>query len=279
MTYIVSPAQAYQMISSNKIAVLDVRSDLAQPDIGVQRYNKNHLPGAYFLHLEKDLSGQKEIHGGNHPLPDIEELSGKLGDIGIQTDTPVLIYDEANEMYAPRAWWLLRHLGVKEVFVLDGGFLAWTEAGYPVTDEVPPLRAASFTPCVQTNDIVSMTEVKERDRENTVLIDSRAYERYTGESEPLYEKAGHIPGAVHYFWQEVLHANGKWKSKEQLEQHFSSLQKTDEIIVSCGSGISACPNFLALQMAGFTNVKLYPGSFSDWISYPENEIETCELNE
>src|SRR5699024_8545227 len=123
------------------------------------------------------------------------------------------------------------------------------------------------------SNTVTMEDVKERDQESTILLDSRAFERYLGKVEPLYDRSGHIPGAKNYFWQDVL-TDGKWKDEQALEKHFEKLPKDKEIIVSCGSGVSACPNILALQAIGYTNVKLYPGSFSDWISYPENDLET-----
>src|SRR5690625_4835394 len=119
-----------------------------------------------------------------------------------------------------------------------------------------------------------MQDVKQKMKEKSaILIDSRSRERYLGKTEPLYAKAGHIPGATNYFWKDVLDENGLWKSDKELTAHFKALSKNDEIIVSCGSGVSACPNVLALKMAGYENVKLYPGSFSDWISYEENKVE------
>lgn len=111
-------------------------------------------------------------------------------------------------------------------------------------------------------------------QDESVLVDSREKQRYLGEVEPLYSKAGHIPGAKNFFWKDVLKSNGKWKSASELQSHFSSLSHEQEIIVSCGSGVSACPNILALKQAGFKNIKLYPGSYSDWISYPEHEVST-----
>src|SRR5699024_1225133 len=158
---------------------------------------------------------------------------------GITQDSKVVIYDEENDMFAPRAWWLLRYVGIDQTFVLSGGFAAWVEAGYEETTETPKKKQSNFKPVVQENTIVMMEEVRDRDFSKTVLIDSRAYERYIGKTEPLYKKAGHIPGAVNYFWQDVLDKDGQWKSREQLKKHFSDLKEAEEIVVSCGSGISA----------------------------------------
>lgn len=273
MVFIISPEQLHQQIKENDdVIIIDVRSDLLNPDESFAKYLKSHIPGAYYLHLTKDLSGEVKKHGGNHPLPDMEQFSKKLGEFGVTNESKVVVYDDDHDMFAPRAWWLLRYVGVQETFVLNGGFTAWVEASFEVTDEVPAKKNTTFIPDIQNNAIVSMEDVRDRDPKRTVLIDSRSYERYIGKKEPLYKKAGHIPGAVNYFWKDVFDERGNWKSAEQLQQHFRRLKEADEIIVSCGSGISACPNILALEMAGFKNVKLYPGSFSDWISYDENEV-------
>lgn len=276
MEYLISPEKLNEQRKQDNVVIIDVRSHLQRPDEGLKAYEESHIPEAYYLHLANDLSSEVQKHGGSHPLPHIEKLAQKLGTFGIDENSKVIIYDAANEMYAPRAWWLLRHIGIDQTFVLNGGFTAWVRAGYEVTNEIPSQCSTIFTPKVGQNETVTMEHVRERDRTCSVLIDSRSYERYVGKIEPLYEKAGHIPGAINFFWEELFDEAGNWKSREQLKDHFASLKDADEIIVSCGSGISACPNILALQMVGFDNVKLYPGSFSDWISYAENVIETKE---
>lgn len=275
MTYIITPSELIKKLEKDETVVIDVRSDLNNPDSGYESYVKGHIPGAYFLHLEKDLSGKVEKHGGNHPLPNIDELAKKLGEIGIDHDTHVVIYDAENDMFAARAWWLLYYLGHKKVFLLEGGYKAWSEAGYEVVMDIPARKAKKFIPQLRPEVIANIEDVKRRDNKS-VLIDSRARERYLGKTEPLYKKAGHIPGAKNYFYKDILNDEGDWKKPEALKEHFVKLKDADEIIVSCGSGISACPNFIALKMAGYKNVKLYPGSFSDWISYEDNPVETKE---
>lgn len=275
MTYIVTPEWVQmQMRNDEEMVIIDVRFSLADPDIGYQSYIQNHIPNAFYLHIDNDLSSPVQKHGGNHPLPDIKELAKKLGKIGVDHDTTVIIYDGANEMFAPRAWWLLYYMGHEKVYVMDGGYQAWMRLGYEVTEVIPTGDEKVFIPNVLDDAVVHMEEVRDRDKRKSILIDSRAYSRYLGKTEPLYQKAGHIPGAKNYFWQDVLDEEGNWKT--ELKKHFAKLKnaEVDEIIVSCGSGISACPNILALKLAGFENIKLYPGSFSDWISYPENPIET-----
>ncbi|MGP4107588.1 sulfurtransferase [Virgibacillus sp. L01] len=254
--------------------VVDVRFQLNDPEAGRKAYLESHIPHAVYLDLNKDLSGKAEKHGGNHPLPDMDMFAAKIGNIGIDHDTAVVIYDQRNDMFAARLWWLLDYMGHDNVYFLDGGFEKWVEQGHEVSSEIPILSATDFQPNFRENQVADIDEVKEKlDNKSAVLIDSRGRDRYLGKTEPLYKKAGHIPGAKNYFWKNVLDENENWKNDTDLQENFSSLSKEDEIIVSCGSGVSACPNVLALKKAGYKNVKLYPGSFSDWISYEENEIE------
>ena len=279
MAYIVTPEWVQMQIrNEEEMVIIDVRFNLSDPKFGYQAYVQNHIPNAYYLHIDYDLSSPPQEHGGNHPLPDIDKLANKLGKMGIDHDTTVIIYDGANEMYAPRAWWQFHYMGHNKVYVMDGGFQAWIRLGYEVTDDIPKRNEKIFEPRILEEAVVHMEEVRDRDQKKSVLIDSRAYSRYVGKTEPLYKKAGHIPGAKNYFWQDVLDEEGNWKTADVLKEQFEKMDNdgVEEIIVSCGSGISACPNILALKMAGFENVKLYPGSFSDWISYVNNPLETTD---
>lgn len=272
MANIITVDQLKQLQTEEDVTVVDVRSHLQQPNYGKAAYDKAHIPGAFFLDMEQDLSGETGEHGGNHPLPNVEELAGKLAEMGIDRNQKVVIYDADNTMFAARAWWVLQYIGHEQTMVLEGGLQAWLDLGNEVNAEVPQAETVEFIPTIAAEQIVSMQEVRDRDRNKTVLIDSRAFKRYIGETEPLYKKAGHIPGAQNYFWQDVLTSENMWKDAEVLKQQFVALKAAEEIIVSCGSGISACPNIMALKRAGFNNVKLYPGSFSDWISYEENDV-------
>lgn len=256
---------------------LDVRYQLNDSQAGKEAYDQGHIPGAVYLDLMADLSGNVQTHGGSHPLPDRNELAGTLGRLGIDQNTRVVIYGEENDMFSARCLWLLQQLGHEKCWILDGGWRAWMGAGGEVTTVIPEYETTSFVPAEPQGSTVDIDAVKEKiNAGSAVLIDSRARERYLGETEPLYSKAGHIPGAINYFWKDVLDDEGKWKTAGALKEHFSNLPKDKEIIVSCGSGVSACPNVLALQQAGFKNVKLYPGSFSDWISYDDNPVERGE---
>lgn len=279
MSYIVTSEGLSERLEKqdNNLVIVDCRFELQSPDVGKRLYIDNHLPTAVYLDLNKDLSGPTQQHGGNHPLPDMHEFAEKLGNLGIDEKTTVVVYDQANEMYAPRLWWLLTYMGHEDVYVLDGGYEKWVAEGRTVTQEIVTRTPKVFTPHIQEDEKVDMDEVKEKlSNQSAILIDSRAKDRYLGKVEPMYSKAGHIPGAKNYFFKGVLKDNGLWKNTQEIEAHFADLPKDQEIIVSCGSGVSACPNIIALKQAGFTNVKLYPGSYSDWISYVENNVETKE---
>ncbi|WP_010651845.1 sulfurtransferase [Oceanobacillus massiliensis] len=279
MTNLISVSRLKRRLENNlnNTVLVDVRFKLDDPDAGRKMYLSSHLPGAVYMDLNKDLSGRAEKHGGSHPLPDMDLFASKIGNIGIDNDTTVVIYDQGDDMFAARLWWLLEAIGHDKVYILEGGYKGWVEEGNQVTDELPTLEPKEFRADIHTGNIADMQEVKEKIKTNSaLLIDSRSRERYLGETEPLYSMAGHIPGAKNYFWKDVFSSDGTWKKADALEEHFSQLPKDGEIIVSCGSGVSACPNILALKAAGFSNVKLYPGSFSDWISYDENEVELEE---
>lgn len=270
MKNIIQVDQLNSWLEGDNVVVIDTRANLQDKHLGRKLYETAHIPGAYFLDLEKDLSSDVRAHGGNHPLPDMTEFAEKLGHFGITEDTKVVVYDTANDMFAARAWWLIQYAGHAKTYVLDGGFEAWQAKGLEMSTSLPEQHDVTFKLDIQSDWTRSMTEVK--NREHAVLIDSRANARYLGQVEPLYAKAGHIPGAVNYFWKDVLDDSGQWKKQADLEKHFEALDKDQPIIVSCGSGVSACPNIIALKEAGFKNVKLYPGSYSDWISYEENIV-------
>lgn len=279
MSFLVSPDWLVKRMKEHPdhTAIVDVRFSLGDSSAGETAYQESHIPDAVYLDLNKHLSSPVQAHGGNHPLPDMEDFAAKLGEIGIDQGTTVVIYDQANDMFSARLWWLLYYAGHEHAYILEGGFDRWVKQGKVTTNQVPVPSVKNFEPAVRSDEVAHMEEVKEKVRSGSaVLLDSRAEDRYLGKTEPLHHKAGHIPGAKNYFWKKVLTENGGWKNNEALQAHFASLPKTDEIIVSCGSGVSACPNVLGLKMAGYKNVKLYPGSFSDWITYPENDVATEE---
>lgn len=257
------------------VRIVDCSFSLADPKKGRQEYEHNHIPGACYFDLDKDLSGEVSEHGGRHPLPDLKEFIHKLELAGIDKNTTVVSYDQGEGAFAARFWWLLQYLGHEKVFVLDGGFKGWKEGNFPVTSEVPAFKKTAFQSDIKYSLIANMEEVKaaaEEQKANVVLIDSREEKRYLGLEEPIDKKAGRIPGALNKPWFEGLNA-GYYKPPEIQKQRFSGIHPDNEIIVYCGSGVTAAPNFIALKAAGYEKVKLYLGSFSDWISYQENKIE------
>ncbi|WP_404451070.1 sulfurtransferase [Virgibacillus necropolis] len=279
MSYLVSVDWLKKQLENqtDDTVVVDVRFSLKEPDAGRKAYEQGHIPGAMYLDLNKDLSSPKREHGGNHPLPDTETFAERLGEIGIDHQTIVIIYDESNDMFAARLWWLLDYMGHEKTYLLDGGIKRWMEKGNVVTTDIPVPIMRSFQPAVKEDKKVDINDVKDKLKDKSaLLIDSRSKDRYLGKNEPMYAKSGHIPGAKNFFWKDVLQEDGLWKNGEALQSNFTKLDKDDEIIVSCGSGVSACPNVIALKAAGYKNVKLYPGSYSDWISYEENQVETKE---
>ncbi len=249
------------------IVILDCRFSLMEPDAGIHQYETNHIPGAYYLHLNQDLAGPVQAHGGRHPLPDLDIFSSKLRQMGINDDTWVVCYDSARLSYASRAWWLLRYLGHDRTLLLNGGWQAWTGMRYPMSKDHPPERSAlQFTPRVQSHWTVDIHQVKAGiGRPGTVLVDSRETVRYRGDREPIDPVAGHIPGALSYPWQQVTDERGFITIERQTDR-WTAIQDMPEIIVYCGSGVTACVNLLSLSLVGI-EAKLYVGSWSDWCTY------------
>lgn len=273
MSEFISLKEAYAQLKEPDVVLVDCRFNLTEKDAGRVAYEAGHIPGAAYLDLEKDLSSPVQAHGGRHPLPNTDELAKKFGEMGIDEGQRVIAYDDQNGAMASRLWWLLKYLGHDKVQVLEVGFSAWENQGFPVVLDVPTPLAKTFVPRVKDEWIVDKNRIKNQFGDD-LLVDSRAPERYRGETEPLDLKAGHIPGAINFFWQENV-KDGKWKSTEELIKRFKALEDRP-VTLYCGSGVTACSNFLALTEAGHTRVKLYPGSWSDWISYEENAIETGE---
>jgi len=279
MQHIVSQEWLFEHGTDEFVVIIDCRFVLGMgnAEAGRKAYEQDHIPGAVYIDLEQDLSAPISEHGGRHPLPDMNRFAQIMGSAGISSESKVIVYDDQGGAMASRLWWMLQYAGHTQVFVLDGGYSKWKAAGYPVTDEPPAVHEAVFVPKLQSSMLVSMEEVKERiGRPGTVLVDSREERRYLGLEEPIDAVAGHIPSAKNYFWKQSLNEQGSWKDAAALREQFAELQKADEVIVYCGSGVTACPNVLAMKEAGLPNVKLYSGSWSDWISYKDNPIATGE---
>ncbi|MEC0304791.1 sulfurtransferase [Terribacillus saccharophilus] len=275
MDFVVNKEWLNEHLTSEGVVIVDCRFELGNPDKGAGLYEKNHIPGAIYFDLEKQLSAPVSKHGGRHPLPDIVQFKSEIEKAGIDNTKTVIAYDGGEGSYASRFWWLLRFLGHEKVVVLNEGFKGWVEAGYMTTEDIPEYETADFVVNIRREMLASYEEVKdvvEQENKFPVLIDSREDRRYIGEVEPIDRIPGHIPGAINKFWAEGLE-QGSFKDSKEQKKRFAELDSKDPIIVYCGSGVTAAPNYIALKMAGFDNVKLYAGSYSDWVSYVENPVE------
>jgi len=270
---VVSAQWLHEHLNNADVVVVDCRFALSDPQQGRDQYLMGHIPGAYYLDLNQDLSSSVQIHGGRHPLPESQQLAAKLSRMGVNRETFVVAYDDSQLAFAARLWWLLRYLEHPQAAVLDGGFAAY-QANYPVTAVIPEPRRGKFLASPQPEQLVDIQAVKRRkDQPGVVIVDSRAHDRYLGKHEPIDPVAGHIPGAVNYPWQSVTNEQGFLLSPDALNAHYAELANASDRIVYCGSGVTACVNLLALELAGIPGSKLYPGSWSDWCSYPLN-VET-----
>lgn len=259
------------------LVLLDCRFQLADPSYGPTVYEAGHLPGAHYLHLDYHLSGAKNGNNGRHPLPDGQRLAVNFGALGIGPNTQVVTYDDAGGMYAARAWWLLRWLGHEAVAVLDGGFQAWQAAGGAVTTDSPEKNSTRFVmrPALEQLFDVDMVAAN-LDKAERVLIDARAPDRFAGQNETLDPVAGHIPGARNRFFQLNLQ-DGRFKPSEVLAAEWQAVlgdTAASDVVLYCGSGVTACHNRLAMAHAGLDGAALYAGSWSEWCSDDSRPVAT-----
>ncbi|MCD8511420.1 MAG: sulfurtransferase [Bacillus sp. (in: Bacteria)] len=276
--YIVSSEWLKERLHDPDIYIADCRFQLGSPNKGIESYKEEHLPKAVHFDLEQELSGEKQRHGGRHPLPTMENFVHTLRQKGISNEKKVVIYDDQGGAMASRLWWMLRYVGHVQVFILNEGFSHWKEKGYPTTNKAISPQLAAFTPRLRKEmKIEGETLKKKLHSKEILLMDSRSKERYTGEQETIDPIAGHIPSAVNEDWQNRLSNDGRWLSKLEQDERLSKyiVMKDKELIVYCGSGVTACVNVLALEEMGL-QPKLYVGSWSDWISYPDHPIATGE---
>jgi thiosulfate/3-mercaptopyruvate sulfurtransferase len=259
-----------------EVRIVDLRWSLRGPP-GRQRYEEGHVPGAVFVDLERDLS--QPGGSGRHPLPSDAHFAAVLSRIGVRPATPVVVYDQRDGSAAARLWFMLRAYGHATAALLNGGFDAWVAAGLPVSREEPRIEPAPLRKLVlDRSRIVDAAEVQARGK--AVLIDARAVERYRGESEPIDRKAGHIPGAVNVPFTTNLDAEGRFLSPTLLRksyESYDSYESTDSpggVIVSCGSGVTACHAAFAIELTGLPPARLYVGSWSGWIEDPSRPIAT-----
>ena len=254
--------------------IFDCRHDLANPELGAQQYAEAHIPGALFAHLDRDLSGVKTGSNGRHPLPEAKSFIGWLGKQGLKPTDMVVCYDGGPGAMASRLWWMLRWAGHEQAAVLDGGLAKWLREGRPVTAEVPSFPAAPYPGKAKASMHASLAVV-EKKLKRAALIDARAPARYRGESEPIDPVAGRIPGAKNRFNNDNLTPEGVFKSPELLRSELEKIlsdRNPNDVINYCGSGVAACHNALAMEIAGLTGSRVYIGSWSEWSADPSRPI-------
>jgi thiosulfate/3-mercaptopyruvate sulfurtransferase len=258
--------------------VIDTRHELTNPETGPHAYAEGHIPGAFFMHVDHDLSGAKTGSNGRHPLPHLEAFAAKLNERGLAPGKQVVVYDDMGGNYAVRLWWMLRWLGHDEVALLDGGYPRWVKENRPVSKEAPAPRKGGFVPRPHLGDAVDVHFVERFSRSPDVrLVDARVAERFSGKQETIDPVAGHVPGAINRFWKENLEADGRFKAPERLREEFDRLLEGGppaQVVHMCGSGVTACHNLFAMELAGLSGSKLYPGSWSEWCADPSRPVAT-----
>ncbi|GJG96542.1 sulfurtransferase [Cupriavidus pauculus] len=262
------------------VIVIDCSFDLTNPAAGREMYQQAHIPGAFYVHLDNELSGPKTGFNGRHPLPDADLFVARLRALGVDEDSLVVAYDAQGSMYAARLWWLARWVGHGAVAVLDGGKAAWLAAGQQLEPGTTPdpetegnlTRRESL---VRTVDAASLVE--NLDRQALLVVDARAADRFRGENETLDPVGGHIPGAANRFFKDNLAADGRFKPADQLRAEFGQVfagKPAADTVMQCGSGVTACHNLLAMEVAGLSDAALYPGSWSEWCADPKRPVAT-----
>lgn len=264
-------------LDDQALVIVDCRFRLDDVAWGKREYEAGHVAGAGYADLDRDLSGRKTGTNGRHPLPDPSALIEQFGALGVTEGVQVVAYDQGNGMFASRLWWLLRWLGHDRVAVLDGGFAKWVSEGRPTSSGIEHRPARPFSGSVRAEMTVGMADVAARiGAPDWRLVDARAPERFRGETEPLDRVAGHIPSAANHFFQRNLDEHGAFLGPEELRRQFQDTLgpvPADRAICYCGSGVTACHNLLALEIAGMSGAKLYPGSWSEWCGDPGRPVE------
>ncbi|MGB9812781.1 MAG: sulfurtransferase [Thermovenabulum sp.] len=277
MKNFVSADWLYENLNNENVKIFDARSDLFDREYGRKAYEDGHIKNAVFVDLERYLSGPKGKHGGRHPLPDLKEFEEWVKSLGIGKDTIVVAYDEQKIASAARFCFMLRLIGHEKNFILDGGIKRWMDKGYTLekgSGENAHKDVSDFSTEFHLELVADVNDVRAAiGREDAAIVDSRMPDRYKGLIEPIDFKKGHIPKAVNYYWKENLKENGELKDLKELEERFKDIKGKKEVILYCGSGIDATFNYFTLDELGI-KARVYIGSFSDWITYEENEVWT-----
>jgi len=263
-------------LGDSDLIAVDCRFDLDRTEAGKALWLKGHIPGARYAHLDNDLSSPVEPHTGRHPLPATENFARFLSRIGWQEGRLLVAYDDGPGAIASRLWWLMRFYG-KPAALLDGGFEAWRKSGFDIENGEVETAAAPLPSLTPNQGMMVETRDLESSLQDVVLVDARTSERFRGEVEPLDARAGHIPGAVSYPFGRNLEINGRFRPADELREDFEDFlggAPIDAVVHSCGSGVSACHNLFAMELAGLPGSRLYAGSWSEWIRDPQRPIAT-----
>ncbi len=273
-TTLIDPQTLSHHLHSPDWVVVDCRFDLMRPEAGRQAYLLGHLPGARYADLNQDLSGSVTSTSGRHPLPDPYHFAQHVGRWGISNTSQVVVYDAGNGAYAVRLWWMFRWLGHSAVALLDGGLAAWQAISLPLTTTIPQPTPRTFEVHLREERNLTMTQLRQGlDDEAIYVLDARAAARYAGEVEPIDPVAGHIPGAVNFPYEANLDASGRFLDAESLRLRFAPFaDHAEQVVHMCGSGVTACHNLLAMEIAGLSGSKLYAGSWSEWVRDPKNPV-------
>lgn len=273
MSNLISVNQLALALNDDNLIILDCRYNLTAPDEGKAAFLVSHIPNAQYVHPDTDLSS-KIIPGktGRHPMPEIDQLQKTLTTIGINSDSRVVCYDASGGGIAVRAWWLLKFCGLEQVSILNGGWPAWLESGYRVTESITPTKPGNYRIQPNSEWLISAKELNETS-EQYCVFDARSHDRYLGNNETIDPVAGHIPGAVSAPFSENLDSNGYFMPTSELKQRFETLMTNKPCVHYCGSGVTACHNWFSMNEAGLNPGKIYIGSWSDWITDPSRPIE------
>ena len=277
-TTVIEPAEVVPHLGDPRWAIVDCRFDLANPGAGYEQYRSGHIPGARYAHLNQDLSGPITPSTGRHPLPPLEEFARRLGAWGIDERSQVIAYDDAGGAIAARLWWMLHWVGHEAAAVLNGGLKAWLAAGLPLEADERRATPATFVARPRAEQAVTLDELVPAlaDR-SVVLVDARSADRFAGQNETLDPVAGHVPGARNHPFMSNLDAERRFLPTHVLRERWSKTladASADRVVTMCGSGVTACHDLLALQIAGFSGARLYPGSWSEWIRDARRPIAT-----
>ena len=268
-TTIISVQELARVVDNHDVRVFDCRFALKDPQGGLKNYRAGHIPGAQFADMDAQLSSPVTETSGRHPLPAADVFLAQLRAWGINNSTQVVAYDDISGAFAARLWWLMRWMGHSRVAVLDGGLQKWTDSGHPLSQEEPNYPAGDFSGCARTDWVIDIdTVLTELDAGNITLIDARAADRFTGKDQQTDPVPGHIPGANSLPFAGNLTKQGIFESSEVLRARFKPLvaaKSLDQVVNMCGSGVTACHNLLAMEIAGFEPTKLFVGSWSQWI--------------